>query len=265
MIFISHQHADKEFVGEIAHAIEKEYGEDKVFYDDWSIKPGENIIGRMNEGIQECEFFFFFITENSLKSEMVTLEWTSALKERSQRNIKFIPVRADNVNPPTIISTLNYLDLYSQGMEVTIRQIIDIIAGTKKEKEFPVFNNLLAYVHEVSTQEIHFYITVKRFFEPQAKFIVITDLEEHEAKLQKEGMMFGTKYLPNVENRGGKIFNGFSIDTTEGINKGFITKLVFKKNVSGYHTVNLFHIKSETSASPVPVEIINDPSELPQL
>ena len=52
MIFISHQHSDKEFIGEIAEMLKNLYGEEKVFYDDWSIKPGENIINEMNTGLE---------------------------------------------------------------------------------------------------------------------------------------------------------------------------------------------------------------------
>lgn len=48
------------------------------FYDSWSIRPGENIIGKMNEGIEKCKYFFF-ISNNSLESLIVDLEWQSAL------------------------------------------------------------------------------------------------------------------------------------------------------------------------------------------
>ncbi|MEN2468013.1 toll/interleukin-1 receptor domain-containing protein [Ornithinibacillus sp. JPR2-1] len=266
MIFISHQHKDKDFVGEIARALEENYGEDKVFYDDWSIKPGENIISRMSEGILECEFFFFIITENSLKSEMVTMEWTSALREKSKREIKFIPVRADNVNPPTIISALNYLDLYNQGMEVTIKQIMDIVSGAEKEKDYPTFNNLISYVHEVSSYELHFYITVKRFYEPNGKFIIFTDLNENQASLEKDdGTMFGTKFIKEVELDRNRTLNAFSIDTLQGIKKGFKVKLVFKKNVSGNHTAILFHLKSETKGVPIQMKVVRDLKEIPEL
>lgn len=265
MIFISHQHKDKDFVSEIAFNLEKVYGEDKVFYDDWSIKPGDNIIGRMSEGIRDCRFFFFFITENSLNSEMVTLEWTSALKERGNRDIKFIPVRAEDVSPPTIISSLSYLDLYSQGIETTIHQMVEIINGEKKEREYPTFNNLQAFVLEASPKEIHFYITVKRFFEPNGKFFIATDLNKNQASLSREGGIFGSNFLPNILSENGKNINAFSIDTMEGVKKGFLTKLVFRVNLPGHHIVHLYHLKTSTSGVPVPVKIINDPEEIPML
>ena len=90
MIFISHQHSDKDFVGDIAQTLKDTFGEEKVFFDDWSIKPGENIVTKMDSGLKNCKYFLFFITHNSLKSEMVNLEWTSALMARSEKEIKFI-------------------------------------------------------------------------------------------------------------------------------------------------------------------------------
>ena len=57
MIFISHQHNDKEIVSPIAYALEQNFGEENVFYDDWSIKPGENIIERMSEGLENSRYF----------------------------------------------------------------------------------------------------------------------------------------------------------------------------------------------------------------
>ena len=137
MIFLSHQHQDKEFVQDIAQTLKDAFGEEKVFYDSWSIKPGENIVEQMNEGLENCKYFFFFITSNSLQSEMVKLEWTSTLMQRSRRDIQFIPVRAENVDVPMVISSLKYLDLANQGLEVTKTQMMEIITGDVQENAFP--------------------------------------------------------------------------------------------------------------------------------
>ena len=65
MIFLSHNYRDKDVVGPIAVALANKYGKDNVFYDSWSIKPGDGIINEMNNGLEKCKFFFFFISENS--------------------------------------------------------------------------------------------------------------------------------------------------------------------------------------------------------
>ena len=78
MIFLSHNHRDKRFVSVIAEKLADVYGRDNVFYDSWSIQPGEGIIDKMNLGMENVSFFFFFVTENSLASNMVKMEWQNA-------------------------------------------------------------------------------------------------------------------------------------------------------------------------------------------
>lgn len=68
MIFLSHNFKD----GDI-------FGQENVFYDSWSIQPGDGIIDKMNDGLTQCKLFFFFVSNNSLNSEMVKLEWLNAL------------------------------------------------------------------------------------------------------------------------------------------------------------------------------------------
>lgn len=74
MIFLSHNYKDKPVVEQVALRLKSIYGIDKVFYDSWSIQPGDGIIDKMNEGLSNCKFFLFFISQNSLSSNMVKLE-----------------------------------------------------------------------------------------------------------------------------------------------------------------------------------------------
>ena len=68
MIFISHTAKDKAIVEPIALRLAQVYGQNNVFYDSWSIQPGDGIIDKMNEGLTNCKFFFFFVSKNSLQS-----------------------------------------------------------------------------------------------------------------------------------------------------------------------------------------------------
>lgn len=84
MIFLSHNYKDKPVVEQVALRLKSIYGIDKVFYDSWSIQPGDGIIDKMNEWLSNCKFFLFFISQNSLSSNMVKLEWQNALFRISQ-------------------------------------------------------------------------------------------------------------------------------------------------------------------------------------
>jgi TIR domain len=160
----------------------------------------------MNEGLENCKYFFFFITSNSLQSEMVKLEWTSTLMQRSSRDIQFIPVRAENVDVPMVISSLKYLDLANQGLEVTKTQMIDIITGDVEEKHFPAFNNLQVYVLQEEDHMLRYFIMANRFYESNAKFALITTLNEEEADFQRPTGIAMTGYNPNIGRTNGDIF-----------------------------------------------------------
>ena len=104
MIFLSHNKNDKQIVEQVALQLRKIYGQEKIFYDSWSIQPVEGIIDKMNEGITKCKYFFYFVSSNSLKSNMVKMEWQNALFKAATGVIKFIAVRLDNSNMPLIIA-----------------------------------------------------------------------------------------------------------------------------------------------------------------
>ena len=56
MIFISHNYKDKAIVESIAMRLSSIFGQEKVFYDSWSIQPGDGIIDKMNEGFVSFPF-----------------------------------------------------------------------------------------------------------------------------------------------------------------------------------------------------------------
>lgn len=262
MIFISHNSKDKEFVGSIAYELRTLYGEENVFYDEWSIKPGENILTTMSDGIEKTTYFFYFITRNSLKSDMVNLEWTAALLKHFNDNIEFIPVRADNVNPPAIISALNYLDLYNDGLELTILQMHEIISGVKIERNSPTFNNIVAYMYQENNKEIHFYVTARRFIEHHNGFLIKSDAAEDELEVVPlEDGMVRKSFLPKIEGEN----NGFIIDFNTPINPGFYSKLAVILSVEKQISIDIYLIRTENRAESLEIKIIDSLSDLPKL
>lgn len=108
MIFISHNSKDKAVVEQIAIRLRDIFGQNNIFYDSWSIQPGDGIIDKMNEGLTQCKLFLFFVSKNSLGSNMVKLEWQNAIMKMTNGQTKIIPVRLDNC----ILCQLYYSNLF---------------------------------------------------------------------------------------------------------------------------------------------------------
>ena len=170
MIFLSHNWKDKDVVEPIAVRLKEVYGEENVFYDSWSIKPGENIIGKMSEEIEKCKYFFFFISNNSLNSSMVDLEWQSALFKSAKDGIKFIPIKIDNCYPPQILISTVYIDMYTYGIENTLRDMFDLINETDSKSYNKVFNNLICKVKKIENYKFEISIEAIKLIEPNSGF-----------------------------------------------------------------------------------------------
>lgn len=176
MIFVSHNYKDKFIVENFAISLSNVFGQDKVFYDSWSIQPGDGILDKMNVGLTTCEFFLFFVSENSLKSKMVQLEWQSALMKSTIKGIKFIPIRIDNSDMPILLMQNLYIDIYTAGVEAATRQIIDVVSRKNTYSPLARFSNLQA---SGIFKEDKFNLTVEatKFMEPITSFLLVFENE----------------------------------------------------------------------------------------
>lgn len=263
MIFLSHQTKDKEFVRQFAIKLAEKFGKERIFYDEWNIRPGDSIPGEMSKGLENMTHFFYFLTENSLQSVMVEAEWHVAfMKQAKDKNIKFVVVRADDVNPPALLEPLRFIDLYMQGEDVALEEIISSVTGEFDDFKHEKFNNRIAYSHVVSESTIHFYVTAKRFYIPNAPFILATDCKEYEATFEPGWpCMNANDFLIDMFRDGET--NGFLLDVQTGIRPKNYLKLIFTKNKDFVTIKGLYHLKTQTQLEPFEIVQINSESELP--
>jgi len=217
MIFLSHNYKDKDIVEPIAVRLREIYGQDNVFYDSWSIKPGESIIGKMNEGISKCKWFFFFISNNSLNSSMVDLEWQSALYKSAKEGIKFIPIKIDDCFPPQILINTLYLDMYTAGFDNTLRNMFDLIDNNDSKEYNKKFENLLCTIEVVNNNEINIKIEALKLIEPNSSFAFAFSNDLDDVSVQLTSDMMSYNYSGKLINN--KNFKGCRI--TRVITKGF--------------------------------------------
>ena len=218
MIFISHNHADKPLVEHIAVRLAAAFGQGNVFYDSWSIQPGDGIIDRMSEALGKCTHFFFFVSANSLKSRMVSLEWQNALLRATKGQCKLVPVRCDASEMPPIMIQSLYIDLYSVGADAVIAQIADVVTGisTFKGPNQP-FSNLV-FGATGTTTELVVTIKTKHYLEPIRSVLILIEngQDEFTAKPIDEDPYKGG-FNPSVQLNTGQPINGFLVTVFRGI------------------------------------------------
>lgn len=173
-IFLSHAHEDKDLVGQVAEELRSVFGQDKIFYDSWSMKPGESLIGKMSDGLQSCSHFFLFMSEISLKKPMVRLEWHNGLIGALKDNSAFIPVRIDNISPPAILTTTLYLDMYNRGLPQTIEDMKSLIDGhgLYNPSKLKPFNNFEVYLERYNGKDLKISINARKLVEPVNRFVL---------------------------------------------------------------------------------------------
>lgn len=169
-IFISYNHNDKLLIDMIARRLELEFGRNNIFYDAWSIQPGDSIIGKMNEGLEEFTTFFFFISPTSLASKMVSLEWQTALHRAVNNNLKFVSVRIADCNPPAILSDKQYIDLYGEGIDSTIEKMKCVVKSESTYHPLENVQNLTAIVKMKNDNTISITIEAKLYAEVNPSF-----------------------------------------------------------------------------------------------
>ncbi|HFH9916606.1 TPA: toll/interleukin-1 receptor domain-containing protein [Streptococcus suis] len=170
MIFISYNHGDQDVVDMIAKRLEIEFGRDNIFYDKWSMQPGDSIIGKMDEGLEKVTTFFYFLSSNSLNSNMVKKEWQAALTKSLYEGVKFVPIKVSDCKIPAILTDVYYIDLFSQGLDNTIEQMRSVISGSSRYTPLPDIENLQVSIKYISTNEVEFKIFTTHFVESDASF-----------------------------------------------------------------------------------------------
>lgn len=254
MIFLSHNCKDKPVVRQIAQTLESVYGQENVFYDEWSIQPGDSIIENMNQGLEKCKYFFFFVSQNSLVSNMVKLEWQAALIKINS-SLKFIPVRLDDSIMPAIIAPTLYIDLYTHGLDVAERQIIDVINGVNTYRSVNEFSNLVANISKYEDKtEIE--IVATYYMEPQSRYLILVDNQRDDFMLELPDFpVYESAFNENVQFSNGMIHNCLLIAVSSATSPEFPIQVVLKpRNDAVINVLCVMHATSRKNFSSIPTK-----------
>ncbi len=227
LVFLSHNYKDKSIVEPIAVRLAEVYGQNNVFYDSWSIQPGDGIIDKMNEGINEMSFFFFFVSRNSLESNMVKLEWQNALYKAAKGNCKFIPIKLDDCIMPSLLLQNLYIDLYNYGFEVGLSQMFSVINGINTfKRKINTFSNVLAKIKRISNSKSEIEICAIHFQEPISHYAIIykNDPENIILEVKSDGFHTGG-HGKDVTLSDGNTYNYHAFGVSRATAPGFPVRI----------------------------------------
>lgn len=235
MIFISHTHTDKDLVEPIAHKISSVFGQESVFYDSWSIQPGDGIIDKMDEALSKCKFFFFFVSKKSLSSKMVKLEWQNALLSATKGNTKIIPVKLDDCLMPQILLQTLYIDVFGQGIENAVRQMIDVISGRNiyRDNQNQGFQNIRGYVSKLDAGSLQIEFKAEAYMEPHSNYLILVENNKDDLSFNAIGE---SQYLSGFANdlklSDGSQCNAIKMSRMTATSPGFsfVVKITPKEN-----------------------------------
>ncbi|MCQ8185304.1 toll/interleukin-1 receptor domain-containing protein [Parvularcula maris] len=254
-VFLSHNHNDKPLVEPIAVRLRHMYGQDAVFYDSWSMQPGDGIIAKMNEGMNAPDFFFLFVSRSSMASKMVQLEWHAALMQATSGNCRIIPVRMDGCEMPPLLMQSVYIDLHTKGVERAIHDIESVISGSSTFKPSEEqFENLSFHLSGNPREEMKVKIRASHLLEPHLDFVLLTLNNEDELELRIQGNpMYSIGFNPDLVVSNFRT-NGFTFTQHGGVitpQRPLLVDLV-KKGPAELKIVALLHRGDASEYRPIP-------------
>ena len=232
MIFLSLDTSDKAVVEPIAIKLSAVFGNERVFYDGWTGQPCEGITGKNDHILTKCEFFFFFVSKNSLNSDLIKLEWQNAIYAATNNNAHIIPVKLDDCLMPAILLQTLYIDMFGTGVDYGLRQMIDVInkKNTLKLVE-QTYENVRGYkiLSKSINNELFLEVRAETYVEPISKYIVLLNHDEHEIDGKcTNNVLIQQVFVKDVEVGENYKSNGIFFDLVRPIAPGFPIKFLIK-------------------------------------
>lgn len=256
-IFLSHNHNDKPLVEAVAVKLASIFGQDLVFYDSWSIRPGDGIIDQMNKGLEAPEFVFFFVSKSSLASGMVALEWQNALYSASKGKTRIVPVRIDGSEMPAVLKQTLFIDMHTIGLEAALAQIVSVTQGNASfTPQHSGFSNL-SYTKSVSsTGDVEVVVRASHLMEPNPRFVLVVTNPEEEVLgsiVGEDTIVMGYNKDTFTAADGSKAHGILLYAMSRALTPSLPLRMKIEKRGSNpINFIDVFHQKGEKEWVPVP-------------
>jgi hypothetical protein len=108
-VFLSHSHADKEFVKKLANDLSQKGI--RVWRDEAEMKVGDSLLDKISEAIDETDYLGVVLSKSSVRSRWVMTEVKIAMtKEIMGKQVKVLPLLLENCKIPNYLRGKIYAD-----------------------------------------------------------------------------------------------------------------------------------------------------------
>lgn len=108
-VFLSHSSKDKEFARRLAEDLRKL--EHQPWLDEWEIRVGHSIPGRIEKGLAETDFLAIILSKSAVESAWVEKEWrTKYWDEVESRETRVLPLLLEDCRIPDLLKEKRYAD-----------------------------------------------------------------------------------------------------------------------------------------------------------
>lgn len=129
-VFISHALADADWSRELAGRL-RAHGL-KVFFDEWSLKPGDVVIHKIEKGILESRHGIVVVSPAAATSLRALNEYAALSEAAGRRGLRLIPVLIGDVELPPHAAGHTWRDfraLAEDGYAAKVRELADVMLG----------------------------------------------------------------------------------------------------------------------------------------
>lgn len=129
-VFISYSSKDSTFVEKLSTKLVE--NRIHVWRDKWEMKPGDSLIDKIQNGLEDSSFLLVVLSNNSVKSEWCKKELNSGLmRELDERKVVVIPILIGDCKIPLFLREKVYADFrinFNKGFDDLMRPLSKLLS-----------------------------------------------------------------------------------------------------------------------------------------
>ncbi|MXV51971.1 TIR domain-containing protein [Pedobacter sp. HMF7647] len=175
-VFISYSTKDSDFIDKLSIKLIK--NKIPIWLDKWEMQPGDSLIEKIQDGLENAEALIVVLSQNSVNSEWCKKELSAGLmRELEEKKVIAIPAVLDDCKVPLFLRDKLYADFRSDfdtGFNNLLRPLSKLFSehmGRKKDNDI-----ITDYAINWGIDEDLFFLSIDlvNWYEKQRKSILLT-------------------------------------------------------------------------------------------